>query len=70
MLGRIYLVYSAIVSSTVYLSTRGSRICRIYGTKCDLYFGFKCLFNTRPLLFLVVIFISMLFVFAEMVRLS
>jgi hypothetical protein len=70
MLARIYLVYSAIVSSTIYLSTRGSRICRIYGTKCNLYFGFKCLFNTRPLFFLVVIFITMLFVFGEMVRLS
>lgn len=70
MLARIYLVYSAIVCSTIYLSTRGSRICRIYGTKCNLYFGFKCLFNTRPLFFLVVIFITMLFVFGEMVRLS
>ena len=70
MLARVYLVYSAIVSSTIYLSTRGSRICRIYGTKCNLYFGFKCLFNTRPLFFLVVIFITMLFVFGEMVRLS
>ena len=70
MLLRVYSVYSAIVSSTIYLSTRGSRICRIYGTNCDLYFGFKCLFNTRPLFFLIVIFVSMLFVFGELVRLS
>lgn len=70
LLARVYLVYSAIVSATVYLSTRGSRICRIYGTKCNVYFGFKCLFNNRPLYFLLVIFVTMLFVFGEMVRLS
>ncbi len=70
MLCRIYLVYNAMISSTIYLSTRGSRICRIYGTNCNLYFGLKCLFNARPLLFLIVIFITMLFVFGEMVRLS
>lgn len=64
MLCRIYLIYCAIVSSTIYLSTRGNRICRIYGTKCNLYFGAKCLFNTRPLYFLIIIFITMLFVFA------
>jgi hypothetical protein len=63
MLGRVYLIYSAIISSTIYLSTRGSRICRIYGNKCNLYFGLKCLFDSRPLFFLVVIFLSMIFVF-------
>lgn len=58
------------ISATIYLSTRGNRICRIYGTNCNLYFGLKCLFNARPLLFLIVIFVTMLFVFGEMVRLS
>ena len=58
------------VWSSIYLSTRGNRICRIYGTKGSLVFGLKCVFNSSPLLSLLIIFISLLYTFAEMVRIS
>lgn len=51
------------------MSTRANRVCRIYGTTCDNIFGMKCMFNEMPLSALFVIFISLLLVFAEMVRL-
>ena len=67
---RTYLIFSALIDSSIYLSTRGNRICRIYGTNNSLEFGMKCVFNSSPLISLVVIFSSLLYTFAEMVRLS
>ena len=69
ILTRIYLLYSAIITSSIYMSTRANRVCRIYGTSCDNVFGMKCVFNEKPLSALSLIFISLLIVFAEMVRL-
>ena len=67
---RTYLIFSALIDSSIYLSTRGNRICRIYGTNNSLEFGMKCVFNSSPLISLVVIFLSLLYTFAEMMRLS
>lgn len=67
---RVYLIFSAIIWSSIYLSTRGNRICRIYGTSCSLEFGMKSVFNSSPLLSLIVIFSTLLYTFAEMVRIS
>ena len=70
MMLRVYLLFSAFLSSSIYLSTRAHRICRIYGTKNDIIFGIKCIFNEQPLFALLVIFVSLLFVLANMVKLS
>ena len=70
MMLRIYLIYSALLSSSIYLSTRASRICRIYGTKNTTIFGIKCIFSEKPLIALLILFLSLLFVLANMVKLS
>ena len=70
MMLRIYLLFSALLSASIYLSTRASRICRIYGTQNNLMFGIKCIFDEKPLIALMIIFVSMLFVLANMVRIS
>ncbi len=70
MLFRIYLVYKALISSTIFCSTRASRIGRIYSSKTDFIFGIKSLFNTNPLSLLLVLFVSLSMTFAQMLRIS
>ena len=41
---RIYLVFLSIISSSIYCNTRANRLCRIYSTNNNLFFGIKALF--------------------------
>jgi hypothetical protein len=70
MMLRIYLFYSSLLSTSIYLSTRASRICRIYGSDCDYLFGLKCVFAETPLVVLCTLFLGLLVVLANMVRIS
>lgn len=70
MLFRLYLIYFGIAESSIYLSTRSNRICRIYGTKFDLNFGMKAFFNSDPLPVLFFIFLTQLITFGQMLKIS
>lgn len=70
MLGRIYLLYDSIISSSLYCSTRASRMCRIYSTKDSNSFGPKSFFNTYPLHSLVIFYVSLVIVFSRMLSLA
>lgn len=70
MLCRVYLLYEAVVSSSVFTSTRASRMCRIYSTKDSGSFGAKSFFNAHPLACLTVLYVSLVVVFSRMLSLA
>ena len=70
MQSRIYLLFMAIINSSIYCNTRAHRLCRIYSTKSSLFFGVKSLFEYKPLNFLVVLYISLIITYGQMISLS
>ncbi len=70
MMGRIYLLYNAIISSSIYLSTRASRMCRIYSTKNYGTFGAKSFFNSYPLHSLAILYVTLVIVYSRMLSLA
>lgn len=70
MLSRIYLLYNALISNSIYCTTRANRMCRIYNTKNEDSFGAKSVFNAYPLHSLLILFLSMVVVFSQMLSLS
>lgn len=70
MLGRIYLLYATIIRSSIYYTTRASRICRIYNTKNEDIFCFKSVFSANPLSTLVAFFVTLVVIYAQMLMLS
>ena len=67
---RIYLLLLSIINSSIYCNTRANRLCRIYSTKNDLFFGIKALFQYKPLTFLVVLYFSLVISLGQMISLS
>jgi hypothetical protein len=70
MMSRIYLLYNAIISSSIYLSTRASRMCRIYSNKNYGPFGAKSFFNTYPLHSLAILYATLVIVLSRMLSLA
>jgi hypothetical protein len=70
MLGRIYLLYDSLVNSSIYCTTRASRMCRIYSTKDSSSFGPKSFFNAYPLHSLTVLYVSLVIIFSKMLSLA
>lgn len=70
MLTRIYLFFDWIISSSIYCSTRASRMCRMYSTKDPVSFGRKSFFNTYPLHTLLILYVSLVIVFSRMLNLA
>lgn len=70
MMGRIYLLYDSIISSSIYFSTRASRMCRIYGTKDADSFGAKSFFNAYPLHSLTILYATLVIVYSRMLSLA
>jgi len=67
---RIYLLFLSIISSSTYCNTRANRLCRIYSTKNNIFFGVKALFEYKPLTFLILLYFSLVISLGQMISLS
>lgn len=70
MLGRIYVYYDYLVSISIYSTTRAYRMCRIYGTKEEDVFGLKSVFNVYPLKSLLILFVTLVMIYSQMLSLA
>ena len=70
MLGRIYLLFVSIISASIYLTPRASRLCRIYNSKRPVSFAAKSFFHGHPLPSLLLLFLSFALILAQMMMLA
>lgn len=70
MLSRVYLLFAAIINSSIYCTPRANRMCRIYNTKYEYNFGIKSVFNAYPLHSLLILFVSLVLVLSLMLKLA
>lgn len=70
MLSRIYLLYNTLVETSIYCTPRANRMCRIYNSKNESNFGIKSVFNAYPIQSLQVLFISLVLILSQMLKLS
>lgn len=67
---RIYLVFLSIIYCSIYCNTRANRLCRIYSSKNNIFFGVKALFEYKPLTFLILLYFSLVLSLGQMISLS
>ena len=70
MLTRIYLLFGALVQTSIFRTPRANRMCRIYNAKNGIDFGVKSVFNASPITCLVLLTVIVLSILSRMMMLA
>ena len=70
MLSRIYILYNALIKTSIYCTPRANRMCRIYNARHEADFGIKSVFNAYPINCLCILTFTLVPILSRMLMLS
>lgn len=68
MFFRLYIVFRFSIYCSEYYNARAHRVTKMMGSSLTKIFAIRCIFNTHPIKFLIVVVLTLLFGFAYMLK--